>query len=112
MSKSKSRKRKQSFPTDLPNKAVKTTATTITPPPDGAPIEPKTLQSVISEEELEITVDTLATLAKYPSLLKTKACKDLRVAVYDFRQACNTGVNSARTSLPEHKPHVYFPGHH
>ncbi|KAK4213402.1 prolyl 4-hydroxylase [Rhypophila decipiens] len=95
MSKSKSRKRKQTAQVDLPNKVVKTTATTITPPPDGAPTEPKSLQSVISEEELEITVDTLAALAKYPSLLKSKACKDLRVAVYDFRQACNTGVNSA-----------------
>lgn len=102
MSKSKSRKRKQAVQVDMPSKIVKTTATTITPPPDGTPtpIEPKSVQSIISEEELEITLDTLSTLTKYPNLLKSKACKDLRVAVYDFRQACSTGVNSARMFLP------------
>jgi hypothetical protein len=53
------------------------------------------ISSVTSTEELELTVDTLRTLAQYPGLIKSKACKDLRAAVYDFRQACNTGVNSA-----------------
>ncbi|KAK3312195.1 prolyl 4-hydroxylase [Apodospora peruviana] len=98
MSKSKARKRKQTAQVDLPNKHAKTTVTAITPPPDAADagaLEPRSVQTVVSDEELEITIDTLTTLAKYPSLLKSKGCKDLRVAVYDFRQACSTGVNSA-----------------
>ncbi|KAG6007737.1 hypothetical protein E4U21_005576 [Claviceps maximensis] len=57
--------------------------------------EPKTLQTVISDEELDITTETLTTLAKYPGLTKSKACKQLRVAVYDFRQSCNTGLSAA-----------------
>ena len=100
----KSKKRKQNAPLDAPNKHLKTSKL-ITPPlegdgdSDGTALEPTSLHSVISEEELDITVETLATLAQHPSLIKSKACKDLRVAVYDFRQACPTGVNSAR-SLP------------
>ncbi|TQV90936.1 hypothetical protein V2A60_008397 [Cordyceps javanica] len=57
--------------------------------------EPKSLHTVISDEELDIATETLTTLAKYPSLTKSKLCRDLRVAVYDFRQSCTTGVNSA-----------------
>ncbi|KAJ4421897.1 hypothetical protein N0V82_003497 [Gnomoniopsis sp. IMI 355080] len=57
----------------------------------GSPYEPKLLQTVVSEEELEITVDTLRTLADNPSLIKSKACKDLRAAVFDFKQASTTG---------------------
>lgn len=70
----------------------------ITPPDSSAEtstIEPKHLSSVISDEDLEITIDTLETLSKYPSLIKSKACKDLRVAAYDFRTACTTGLNTA-----------------
>ncbi|KAK0612159.1 hypothetical protein B0T14DRAFT_489500 [Immersiella caudata] len=105
MSKNKSKKRKQNdLASNHPNKQIKTTKRPTTPPlegddrnNDGATanaIEPTTLQSVISQEELEITVDTLAELAKHPALLKSRACKDLRVAVWDFRQACATGLNS------------------
>ncbi|SPO07282.1 uncharacterized protein DNG_09976 [Cephalotrichum gorgonifer] len=75
------------------SKVPKITAATITPPPDGA-FQPKSLQTVVSEEELEIAVETLTSLAQYPGLIKTKACKDLRAAVHEFRQACTTGVNS------------------
>jgi hypothetical protein len=56
---------------------------------------PKSLSTLISEEEIEITVDTLLTLAEYPSVIKSKPCKGLRAAVFDFRQACTTGVNTA-----------------
>lgn len=71
----------------------------ITPPPEN--IAPKTLSTVISEEELEITIDTLQTLAEHPSVLKTKACQKLRAAVYDFRQASTTGTNNdgSKTNL-------------
>ncbi|THY63307.1 prolyl 4-hydroxylase [Aureobasidium pullulans] len=63
---------------------------------DDAPIEHVShISAVTSTEELELTVDTLKTLSQYPNLIKSKACKDLRAAVFDFRQACNTGVNSA-----------------
>ncbi|KAF2673007.1 hypothetical protein BT63DRAFT_421208 [Microthyrium microscopicum] len=63
-------------------------------------IAPKNLQTLISDEEMELTVDTLLTLAKYPAIIKSKPCKNLRAAVYDFKQACTTGANaSADTSL-------------
>lgn len=98
MGKSKSVKRKQNAQLDNPRKQAKTAPTNgvITPPPDGSG-EPTSLQTIISTEELEITVDTLNTLASYPGLIKTKPCKDLRVAAYDFRQACTTGSISAST---------------
>lgn len=96
MAKSKSAKRKRNAQVDLPQKHPKA-ASTLTPPPDGAALEPKHLKTVVSDEELEITIDTLTSLAQFPSLTKSKACKDLRVAVYDFRQACTTGVNTAGT---------------
>ncbi|QPC70736.1 hypothetical protein HYE68_001488 [Fusarium pseudograminearum] len=100
MSKTKSKKRKQNAQaqaqSDNPRKIAKTTSPAIpTPPPDGSTFEPKNLHTVVSEEELEITIDTLTSLAQYPGLIKSKLCKDLRVAVYDFRQACTTGVNNA-----------------
>jgi len=86
MAQSKAAKRKRKAQAqaqvDHPSKAVKTGSS-----PAG--------DAVISDEELEITIDTLATLAKYPNLTKSKLCKDLRVAVYDFRQSCTTGVNAA-----------------
>jgi len=51
--------------------------------------------SIVSQEELELAVDTLRTLTQYPAAVKGKACQSLRTAVYDFRQACTTGVNAA-----------------
>lgn len=56
------------------------------------------ISAVTSPEELELTVDTLRTLAQYPAVIKSKACKDLRAAVFDFRQSCNTGVNAAENT--------------
>lgn len=103
MGKSKSAKRKQNATAENPRKVLKTApGAIITPPPDGvdATAEPKNLHAVISEEELEITIDTLKVMAENPSLIKTKACKDLRVAAYDFRQACTTGsINAAGANL-------------
>jgi hypothetical protein len=94
MAKSKAAKRKRNAQVDLPQKSIKPVPT-LTPPPDGAALEPKHLKTVVSDEELEITIETLTALAEFPSLTKSKACKDLRVAVYDFRQACTTGLNTA-----------------
>ncbi|KHN97559.1 Prolyl 4-hydroxylase, alpha subunit [Metarhizium album ARSEF 1941] len=96
MPQSRSAKRKRKLQAQLPKKHVKT-ATIVTPPPDGdaTQSEPKILQTVISDEELAITIETLTTLAQYPSLTKSKLCRNLRTAVYDFRQSCTTGVNSA-----------------
>lgn len=59
------------------------------------PYAPKLLQTVVSDEELDIAVDTLRTLAANPSLIKSKACKDLRAAVFDFKQASTTGSLAA-----------------
>ncbi|PYH91747.1 hypothetical protein BO71DRAFT_485999 [Aspergillus ellipticus CBS 707.79] len=94
MAKSKSAKRKRNAQADLPQKAPKPSSIP-TPPPDGATREPKNLNTIIPAEDLDIAIETLTTLAQYPSLTKSKACKDLRVAVYGFRQACTTGVNNA-----------------
>lgn len=63
------------------------------------PATAKTLASLVSPEEVEITVDTLKELTQHPAVIKTKGCKDLRAAVYDFRQACTTGVNSSSMCL-------------
>lgn len=68
------------------------------PPQEASPLEPASVHSVISPEEIEVAVDTLKTLAEHPLLIKSKACRDLRTAVFDFRQACTTGLNSAGTS--------------
>lgn len=57
----------------------------------GSLYEPKLLQTVVPDEDLEITVDTLRILADNPGLIKSKACKDLRAAVFDFKQASTTG---------------------
>ncbi|GJC99243.1 prolyl 4-hydroxylase [Colletotrichum higginsianum] len=97
MTKSKAKKRKQTAQAEqLPRKTIKTSIT----PPDSsddnsATLEPKSLQTVISDEELDIAIETLNTLAKYPNLIKSKQCRDLRVAVYEFRQNCASGVNNA-----------------
>lgn len=93
MAKSKAAKRKRNEQANLPQKVPKADPT-LTPPPD-ATLEPKHLSTVVADEDLEITIETLTTLAQYPSLTKSKACKDIRTAVYDFRQSCTTGVNSA-----------------
>lgn len=65
---------------------------------DVLAVAPKALTSVIHDDDLEIAVDTLSTLAKYPNLIKSKACKDLRVAVYDFRQASTVGMDTTSMS--------------
>ncbi|KAK1990462.1 prolyl 4-hydroxylase [Colletotrichum falcatum] len=100
MTKSKAKKRKQTAQAELPRKAPKTATSTAITPPDSsddnaAALEPKSIQTVISDEELDIAVETLNTLAKYPNLIKSKQCRDLRVAVYEFRQNCASGLNNA-----------------
>lgn len=75
-----------------------TTSGIPSPPHDTNSLEPSSVHSVISPEEIEVTVETLQTLSGHPTLIKSKACKDLRTAVYDFRQACTTGLNSAGES--------------
>ncbi|CAJ2500147.1 Uu.00g030000.m01.CDS01 [Anthostomella pinea] len=111
MSKSKKaskRKRDQDTQSNLSHKKRSTSIPTPTLPSpkstdEGEQVEPKTLSlsAVASEEEVEITVDTLRALAEHPAVIKGKGCKDLRTAVYDFRQACTTGSNttSAATNL-------------
>lgn len=61
----------------------------------AAAFEPKFLSTVVPEEDLEITVDTLRALVENPGLIKSKACKYLRTAVFEFRKACTTGFNAA-----------------
>ena len=95
MGKSKAKRRQQDPDSAHISKKSKTTDI-ITPPPDTP--EPKTLRSVgLEEDDLDIAIDTLRTLAENPSVIKSKACKDLRTAVYEFRQACTTGFNTSGT---------------
>jgi hypothetical protein len=97
MSKSKAKRKQQAQQDGGLVKKAKTNAI-ITPPPDGA--EPKTLHSVgLHEDDLDMAIDTLNTLAANPSVIKSKACKDLRTAVYGFRQACTTGINASGLPL-------------
>ncbi|KAL3460963.1 hypothetical protein BJX64DRAFT_172495 [Aspergillus heterothallicus] len=96
MAKTKSNKRKRNAQQLLPQKASKPSTFPPTPPPDvAASLDPQHLKTVVSDEELETTIETLSALAEYPGLTKSKACKDLRVAVYEFRKACTTGLDNA-----------------
>lgn len=88
-------KRKQSGTQDGGHPKKPKPSAVITPPPEN-PAESKTLSDLLlTEDDLELAVDTLQTLAENPSLIKSKACKNLRVAVFGFRQACTMGFNSA-----------------
>lgn len=89
MGKTKSLKRKRLALESLKNNGIANSALQ-----SSVLNEPKIVQTVIPDEDLEIAIDTLQTLTKYPTLIKSKACKDLRVAVYDFRQACTIGLNT------------------
>jgi hypothetical protein len=92
MAKSKFAKRKHTAQAEQSQKLQK-----LAPPLDAASrSEPKSLQTLVSEEELETTIETLNVLAGYLGVLKSRACRELRGAVFGFRQACTTGVNSAR----------------
>lgn len=93
MAKSKGKRKQQSLQLadGLAAKKSKTDHVTVTVTVN----HPRSLSTVVPEEDLDITVDTLRTLAENPSLIKSKACKDLRTAVFDFRKACTTGFNAA-----------------
>lgn len=98
MAKSKGKRKQQSLQLadGLAAKKLKTEQMTVTVTVN----HPTSLNTVVPEEDLDITVDTLRALAENPSLIKSKACKDLRTAVFDFRKACTTGFNAAGSSRP------------
>nr|POF26108.1 hypothetical protein CFP56_22256 [Quercus suber] len=77
--------KKQSNPTGIPS------------PPHEKP-EATSVHSLVLPEDIEITVETLQTLAQHPTVIKSKPCKDIRTAVHGFRQACTTGLISAESS--------------
>ncbi|KAJ4319913.1 hypothetical protein N0V94_003685 [Neodidymelliopsis sp. IMI 364377] len=80
---------------------VKKQATTGLPSPPqemGTTLGAPSIHAVISPEEMEIAVETLQSLTEHPALIKSKACKDLRAAVYNFRQASTTGMIAAENS--------------
>jgi hypothetical protein len=92
MAKPKIKRKQHGDQSSGPSKKIK--AAVLTPPPDAG--EPKTIQSVgLDVDDLDIAIDTIKTLSENPSVLKAKACRDLRTAVYEFRQACTTGFNAA-----------------
>ncbi|CAK1362202.1 unnamed protein product [Cercospora beticola] len=68
--------------------------TGIRTPPYETSAEPTSASAVVPPEDLEITVETLQALTEHPSVIKSKTCKDLRTAVFNFRQACTTGQNA------------------
>lgn len=97
MAKSKTKRKQQSLQLigDSAAKKIKTDQVTL---PLTGTATPRFLSTVVPDEDLDITVDTLRVLAENPSLIKSKACKDLRTAVFDFRKACTTGFNAAGSS--------------
>ncbi|RDW81889.1 prolyl 4-hydroxylase-like protein [Coleophoma cylindrospora] len=90
--KAKTKRKQQDVQDGGPAKKVKATAIVALTP---AVNEPKSVQTLIPDEDLEITTETLTILAENPGLIKSKACKDLRTAVFDFRKACTTGFNAS-----------------
>ncbi|RDL36359.1 Uncharacterized protein BP5553_05711 [Venustampulla echinocandica] len=99
MAKSKGKRKHEGSQNDVTTKRHKNT-TIITPPPEKTSSQVKdehrTIQAIgLHEDDLELAIDTLHTLAGNPTVIKSKACKDLRTAVYEFRQACTTGFNAA-----------------
>lgn len=110
MAKSKTKRKQQGLPLNMPSKKLKTSVI-VTPPPDGEPSHHKTIQSIgLDNDDLDIAIDTLKTLAENPSVIKSKACKDLRTAVYKFRQACTTGFNASGISFlprPHYNANIY-----
>jgi hypothetical protein len=92
------RKLEQNAQSNRPiKKSTTNTTLPLSPSPDSSSIDrsdPKSVATVVSEEEIEITTETLDILAQYPTLIKSKACRNLRTAVYGFRQACTTGINT------------------
>lgn len=109
MSKSKGKRKQQSLQLvgGSAAKKLKTEQVTVT-----VTVTPQSLGTVVPEEDLEITVDTLRALAENPSLIKSKGCKDLRTAVFDFRKACTTGFNAAGSSRSPDTPYSsVFQGH-
>ena len=98
MAKSKSKKRQQSSQNASPAKKLKQGV--ISPPPEEeSTAGPQSLHSVVPAEDFEVAIDTLNSLAEHPKLIKSKACKDLRTAVFEFRQACTTGFNASSNSF-------------
>jgi hypothetical protein len=108
MAKSKTKRKPQSLPIDVPSKKLKMTAI-VTPPPENDVSHPKTIQSIgLDDDDLDTAIDTLNALAENPSVIKSKACKDLRTAVYEFRKACTTGFNAAgMSSQYQPRPHYH-----
>ncbi len=95
MAKFKSKRKQASSLAESASKKAKI-ATIVTPPPEKSSSEPKTIQSLgLEPDDLDLAIDTLDTLAENPSVIKSKQCKDLRTAVYEFKKACTTGFNAA-----------------
>jgi len=95
MTKSKGKRKQQDTQNGGPNKKSRSSI----PTPPSEIEEHRTIGSLgLDEADLEITIDTLNKLAQHSSVIKSRACKDLRTAVYDFRQACTTGLNAGGDS--------------
>jgi hypothetical protein len=93
MVKNKNKRKQPSSQNEGPSKIQKTVGI-VTPPPDGD--QPKTIQGIgLHNDDLEIAIDTLNMLSANPNVLKSKACKDVRTAVYQFQKACTTGFNAS-----------------
>lgn len=92
MAKSKNKRKQPEVPAATAPKRQKAAQEPITPPPDS---HAKTISSIgLCDEDIELAIDTLNTLKANPAVIKTKACKDLRTAVYEFSKACTTGLNA------------------
>lgn len=74
-------------------------APVITPPSTSNDDAPQTIEELVSEEDLQTTIETLQALAEHPALVKQKRLRDLRGVVYDFQAAANsTAIASKPTT--------------
>lgn len=95
MSKMAKRKHKNNQATAVKKQATSTVLYKSDPKELTAREAAECVYSVVAPEDVEIAVETLQALAEHPAIIKSKSCKDLRTAVFNFRQACTTGVNAA-----------------
>ncbi|KAI0994917.1 hypothetical protein K3495_g13263 [Podosphaera aphanis] len=100
MSKTKSKKRlrRPDINDELPRKKDQISSRTVLLP-DNDLTTLNTAQSLglhgLHPDDLDIAIQVLNTLTQNPSILKSKECRNLRTAVYEFRQACTTGLNAS-----------------
>lgn len=71
-------------------KRVEAPPAIVTPPSTSNDDAPQSIEELISDEDLQTTIETLQALSEHPALVKQKRLRDLRGVVYDFQAAANS----------------------